>query len=148
MRMYRCVWSVQAAIVLLACVAPVHADGGNAEQAVRALEQRWLANEGRPEVVATILADDFVHVLPVGFVTKRQHLEYLQQHPGAFSGDKRFKELHIRVYGVTAIATGIVSSEPADGGKPRESAFTDVFVRRSGKWLAVNAQELALAPAR
>jgi hypothetical protein len=146
MGMYRWVWSVQAAVLLLACGAPVHADEGNAERAVRALEQRWLANEGQPEVVATILADDFVHVLPVGFVTKRQHLAYLQQHPGAFAGDKRFKELHIRVYGMTAIATGIVSSEPADGGKPHESVFTDVFVCRSGKWLAVNAQELALAP--
>lgn len=147
MWMYRCVWSVQSALVLLAWVAPVRADEGNAAQAVRALEQRWLANEERPEVVATILAEDFVHVLPVGFVTKRQHLEYLQQHPGAFPGDKRFRELHIRVYGATAIATGIVSTEPTDGGKPHESAFTDVFVRRCGKWLAVNAQELALAPA-
>lgn len=36
-------------------------------------------------------------------------------------------------------------AEPADGGKPDESALADVFVRRSGKWLAMNAQALALA---
>jgi hypothetical protein len=40
------------------------------EQEVRTLEQRWLENEDRPDVLQSILADDFVHVLPSGFISK------------------------------------------------------------------------------
>jgi hypothetical protein len=41
------------------------------------------------------------------------------------------------------VATGIVRTDLGAGGAKR-TAFTDVFVRRKGMWLAVNAQELAL----
>ncbi len=115
-----------------------------AEQEVRAVEERWLAGESQPQVVDSILADDFVHVLPGGFIDRSQHLDYLRQHPGAFPGEKRFEELRVRVYGNTAVATGIVAAERGAGAAPRRTEFTDVFVRRGAKWLAVNAQELAL----
>ena len=73
-----------------------------AEQEVRAVEERWLSNESRPEIVASILADDFIHVLSIGFMHKNEHLQYLRQHPGAFPGTKQFEALRIRVYGDTA----------------------------------------------
>lgn len=113
-------------------------------QEVRAVEQRWLENEDRPDVVQSILADDFVHVLPIGFINKDDHLGYLRQHPNAFPGIKHFEDLRVRIYGDVAIATGIVSKVRNPGNKPKRTAFTDVFVRRAGKWLAVNAQELPL----
>jgi ketosteroid isomerase-like protein len=114
------------------------------EQEVKAVEQRWLENEDRPDVVQSILADDFVHVLPVGFITKEDQLAFLRKHPNAFRGTKHFEELRVRIYGDVAIATGIVSTIPDPGTKAKRTAFTDVFVRRDGKWLAVNAQELPL----
>lgn len=119
------------------------AEPARAEQEVQAVEERWLSHESDPEVVASILADDFIHVLTVGFIDKSQHLQYLRQHPGAFPGTKQFEALRVRVYGDTAVATGVVSTDLGTGA-PRRFAFTDVFVRRNGKWLAVNAQELAL----
>ena len=114
------------------------------EQEVKAVEQRWLENEDRPDVVQSILADDFVHVLPVGFVSKEDQLAFLRKHPNAFPGSKHFEELRVRIYGDVAIATGIVSTIHDPGAKAKRTAFTDVFVRRDGKWLAVNAQELPL----
>ena len=114
------------------------------EQEVKAVEQRWLENEDRPDVVQSILADDFVHVLPIGFISKEDHLAYLRKHPNAFPGSKHFEELRVRIYGDVAIATGIVSTIHDPGAKAKRTAFTDVFVRRDGKWLAVNAQELPL----
>lgn len=114
---------------------------------VRAAEERWLAHVGDPEVVATLLADDFVHVLPSGIVGKREHLQYLRDHPDAFPGRKHFAALRIRIYGETAVATGIVSSERDAQGYSKRTAFTDVFVLRRGQWLAVSAQELPLAAA-
>ena len=114
------------------------------EREVRAVEQRWLENEDRPDVVQSILADDFVHVLPVGFINKEDQLAFLRKHPNAFPGSKHFEELRVRIYGDVAIATGIVSTIHDPGNKADRTAFTDVFVRRDEKWLAVNAQELPL----
>jgi Domain of unknown function (DUF4440) len=114
------------------------------EQEVTAVEQRWLENEDRPEVVQSILADDFVHVLPVGFISKEDQLAFLRKHPNALPGSKHFEELRVRIYGEVAIATGIVSTVRDPANKANRTAFTDVFVRREGKWLAVNAQELPL----
>ena len=114
------------------------------EREVKAVEQRWLENEDRPDVVQSILADDFVHVLPVGFINKEDQLAFLRKHPNAFPGSKHFEELRVRIYGDVAIATGIVSTVHDPGAKANRTAFADVFVRREGKWLAVNAQELPL----
>jgi hypothetical protein len=114
------------------------------EQEVKAVEQRWLENEDRPDVLESILANDFVHVLTVGFITKDDQLAYLRKHPNAFPGSKHFEQLRVRIYEDVAIATGIVSTIPDPGAKAKRTAFTDVFVRRDGKWLAVNAQELPL----
>jgi hypothetical protein len=139
---------VLAVAVSLGCVVVGAAQPVPAEQQVRAVEERWLANESRPEVVASILADDFIHVLAAGFIDKNEHLQYLKQHPGAFPGGKQFEELRIRIYGDTAVATGVVRTDLGEGTAKR-TAFTDVFVRRQGRWLAVNAQELPLtAPSR
>jgi len=114
------------------------------EEEVKAVEQRWLENEDRPDGLESILADDFVHVLPAGFITKNDQLAYLRKHPNAFPGTKHFEELRVRINGDVAIATGIVNTIQDPGAKAKRNAFTDVFVRRNGKWLAVNAQELRL----
>ncbi len=74
-------------------------------------------------------------------MSKNEHLQYLKQHPAAFPGSKQFEQLRIRIYGNTAVATGIVTTDLGAGGLKR-TAFTDVFVRRKGSWQAVNAQEL------
>jgi uncharacterized protein DUF4440 len=117
------------------------------EQEVTALEQRWLENEDRPDVVQTILANDYVHVLDIGFITKDDQLNYLRQHTNALPGRKRFDELRVRIYGEVAIATGIVSNVRDSESQPKRTAFTDVFVLSAGKWLAVNSQETLLQPA-
>jgi Domain of unknown function (DUF4440) len=138
--------AAKAAIVLISTCAShgTESQPQTMEQEVRAVEQRWLENEDRPDVVQSILAYDFVHVLPIGFIGKDDHLAYLRQHPNAFPGTKHFEELRVRIYGDVAIATGIVSTVRDPGNKAKRTAFTDVFVRRVGKWLAVNAQELPL----
>lgn len=116
------------------------------EDEVKAVEERWLENEDHPDVVQSILADDFVHVLAIGFISKDQQLAYLRQHPNAFPGKKHFEELRVRIYGEVAIANGIFSTVRDQQSAPKKTVFTDVFVRRAGKWLAVNAQELPLQP--
>lgn len=141
----RAVCTAGFAVVIPTCVSfGTQAQPQGREQEVKELEQRWLENEDRPDVLESILADDFVHVLPSGFISKADHIGYLRQHPNYLSKNKHFEELRVRIYGDVAIATGIVSSLREPGSKPKRTAFTDVFVRRAGKWSAVNAQELVL----
>src|SRR4029077_450911 len=110
-----CVLSMVCVAVSIASFAsprtqtPPQTQSQKMEQEVKAVEQRWLENEDRPDVVQSILADDFVHVLPVGFVSKEDQLAFLRKHPNAFPGSKHFEELRVRIYGDVAIATGIVS---------------------------------------
>ena len=63
------------------------------QQAVIDLERRWLASEDDPSALESILADDFIHVLPSGTVTKAEQLQFMRLHPAARSGERRFREL-------------------------------------------------------
>jgi hypothetical protein len=118
------------------------------QQAVEALERRWLTAENDPDALETILADDFIHVLPTGFVTKREQIDFMRAHPAPQDGTtRRFDDLRVRVYGTAALANGIVVAASPDG-KVQKTIFTDVFAYRGGRWQAVNAQELPMsAPA-
>lgn len=135
---------ILSALALLPAAETVRAAEPQAsERQIRALEERWLSNEAQPDVLASILADDFLHVLPAGFISKSEQIQYVRQHPEAFPGTKQFEELRVRIYGDTAIAVGIVRTD-LGANRLKRTAFTDVFVRRNGNWLAVSAQELAL----
>ena len=111
--------------------------------AIVQLENRWLQAEDDPEVLQSILADDFIHVLPVGFITKEEQIRYLRsRQPNRKGKTKHFEDLRVRVFGTAAIANGIVVA--SENGKIDKTVFTDVFAYRHGEWQAVNAQETPL----
>lgn len=114
------------------------------QQAIIDLEHRWLAAEDDPSALESILADDFVHVLSSGMVTKGEQLQFMRQHPAARGGERHFQDLRVRIYGAAAVANGIVVATRPDG-TIEKTIFTDVFAYRNGTWQAVNAQELPLA---
>ena len=113
-----------------------------AKQALLRLEDRWLASEDDPDVLKNVLADDFIHALPIGLVTKADQLDYLRHRKNPPpKGAKHFEEMHVRVYGDVGIVNGIVVAEVSPAGGVHKTVFTDVFARRHGQWQAVNAQE-------
>lgn len=113
----------------------------NNERLLLQLEQQWLASVNNPDALENILADDFIHVLPVGFVTKREQLGYMRAHPPSQPETTRhFENLRVRIYGSAAIVDGTVVADGREG-KVRKTIFTDVFAYRGGRWQAVNAQE-------
>ena len=116
----------------------------DAHEAIVQLENEWLAGEDAPAVLQSILADDFVHVLPMGFVSKNEQIEYVRRHPGSDGEIKHFEDLHVRIFSNVAVANGIVVASSGDG-KIMKTLFTDVFAYRNGKWQALNAQETPLA---
>ncbi len=138
---------IALAFLLIAQSAAVTPTDGAAaaRRAVEALEQRWLAAEHDPSALDGILADDFLHVLPQGIVSKDEQLAFMRSHPAPDDGaTRRFESLVVRVFGSAAVATGIVVATAPDGSA-RKTAFTDVFAYRGGRWRAVNAQETPLA---
>ncbi len=116
----------------------------SSQKAIADVEERWLQHIDDTAVLQSILADDFVHVLPSGFITKQQHIDYMKAHPRPAQETRQFEKLTVRVYGDTGVADGIVLVSNATG--THKTLFTDVFVKRNGQWQAVNAQETPEQP--
>lgn len=105
------------------------------------LEQRWLTAGERRDIPALkeILADAFVDVSYQGKLrSKADHLAVTLA-PG--KSRQTLEELKVRLYGDTGIVNGLDHVVTADGSATYEVRFTDVFVKRAGRWQAVSAQE-------
>ena len=114
---------------------------GPDHDALLSIENQWLAGEHDRDTLHRILAADFVHPVSAGlFLTRDQHIEWAVQHPPPPGRRQQFDQLLARVYGDTGIVTGIVTASSPAGAQDR-TVFTDVFVRREGRWQAVSAQE-------
>lgn len=117
--------------------------------AVMRLERRWvaaLAPGGDRRALADILADDYLDIDWRGRIRHKADLIHAAASPqGAL---QHVTGLEVRVWGNSAVATGVnIVRVPAKGWTSKV-AFTDVFVRRDGRWRAVSSQEtLRKAPA-
>jgi hypothetical protein len=136
-----------AFMVVLFATVPSHPSGAQAaaeksRQEVLDLESHWLEVEDDPAALESILAPDFLHVVPAGIITKDEQLNFMRKHPSPHPGSKHLEKMHVRIYDNVAIVNGMVVSARAEG--TQKTLFTDVFVCRDGKWQAVNAQELPL----
>lgn len=110
-------------------------------EVITRLENEWLHAKDAA-TLERILAPDFVHVIPVDhFLTKQEHIDWFVKHPEAEGRQTRFDKFNVRFYGDTAIVNGSVIATDAAGKEVDRTMFTDVFVRRNGRWQAVNGQE-------
>jgi hypothetical protein len=138
----RVIWCALLSLTLVSCHHSREAKSAEeSKQELLALENRWLQVEDDPVALQDILAPDFLHVVPGEIITKEQHLQFLRKRPASDRHpNKRFEDLHVRVYGDAGIVNGAVI-QTTDHGE-RKTLFTDVFAYRDGKWQAVSAQEL------
>ena len=92
--------------------------------------------------LAAILSDDFVYRNPLaGEVAKPAFLEQIKAIPVKINA-LWSEDMKVNVYGEVAVLTGTQKAKTQDAtGKEETSAtaFTDIFVRRNGRW------QLALA---
>ena len=119
-------------------------------ETIARLEDDWLNAISKADVdeIAQILADDFLRPAPEsgGFVGKADLLRWYRSHLlHQDLNKKRIENLKTSVYGSTALARGLVVTVDPAGKIVSKLLFTDVFVRRNGKWQAVSAQENAVA---
>ena len=142
-------WTFVIAILALTptCTVPGQEQGtsrdhrSSVEQAIKQLDDERIRAQIGADAVALdrIYADDFIGVGPSGTVrTKAQVISDFT------SGDLKFQsiitdEVKVRVYGNTAVETGLSTMSGQDKGKavPLDTRFTRVWVNQDGRWRLV-----------
>jgi len=111
---------------------------------VRRFESAWGVAYINRDLVALerIMADDYTFTDPLGGVTnKAQNLSYIST--GEFVvEDTHSRYIRIRIFGKTAVVTALSSFKAQYRGVSVTGSYqyTDVLVRRQGRWQAVASQ--------
>ena len=112
--------------------------------AILHLEQQWAAaqRDGKPDVVAPMLADDFITIGTDGkFTGKRELLAHLDR------GDweqNEISEVKVIVHGETAVATGLWTGKGMMGNRKIDlhERWTDTWVKSAtGQWQCLASQQ-------
>lgn len=109
---------------------------------LQAIERDWLNAEKNHDAAAfeKIVADDWIAITPDGkSQTKAQRAVEIKT---ARTTSATLGDMKVRVFGDTAVVTGTDDEITVEGGKESRDHYvwTDVFVKRNGKWLAVASQ--------
>jgi ketosteroid isomerase-like protein len=124
------------------------AAASKAAEAVKAADLKRFAAQTTNdfETLNALMADDLVYVHSSAAVdTKAAYIETLR------SGKTKYhtiepSDMKVRVYGTTAIVTGLAKLSLTSNGKPAAFSlrFTDVWVQRDNKWQMVSWQSTRL----
>ena len=98
-------------------------------RAVQMSDVRWFEEN---------LADDFMNSNPDGSLVDRARF-IAQIAPPATISNLEADEVRIRAFGDVAIVHGRTTYTKSDG-RPGAGRYTDVWMRRGGRWLCVAAQ--------
>ncbi|MFZ0796151.1 MAG: nuclear transport factor 2 family protein [Terriglobales bacterium] len=136
------VWCVVALLSLMvAAQAKDKEMGGGTEQAVAALEQKWIdaAKASNPDMLAPLLSDKFINTDAGGKVIGKT--ETLANIKAAKWQTSQIGNVKVTVFGNTAIASGDwVGKGTDENGKPVDTheRWTDTWMKMSdGKWQCV-----------
>ena len=130
------------ALVLLASAA--WAQAGGTEQAVAALEQKWLQSQqtNNPDLVAPLLADKLADTSSDGKVVDKAGALAMAKATKYTSAE--YYDLKVTAFGNTAVATGGFKGKGTDAsGKSLDEhvRWTDTWVKMpDGKWQCVATQ--------
>jgi len=119
-----------------------------AETEIRKIEREWaqVAVTGNPAIIEQIFADEFVGVSPEGVqYTKQEFIDDTKANPLGFVSNE-LNEVQVRFFESAAVAQGIETFTKKDGERGR-FVWTDVLVRRDGRWQIVAAQDAVAPPA-
>jgi ketosteroid isomerase-like protein len=112
--------------------------------------REWLGALARNDLAAVerIVADDYVITAAEGVVlNKEQDLAPLRSGTTKFDSASA-EDVNVRVFGSTAIVTGIAAFSVRVRGKTLDlrERFTDVYVKRKGRWQPVSSHTTPLPP--
>jgi ketosteroid isomerase-like protein len=134
--------------LLLSAAVPVQAQQSKADsdaaisQTLQAIERDWLNAEKNHDaaVFERLVADDWIAITPDG--KSQTKAERATEIKTAHTTSAMLGDMKVRVFGDTAVVTGTDDETAVQDGKKSSDHYvwTDVFVKRNGKWLAVASQ--------
>jgi ketosteroid isomerase-like protein len=133
-----------AAVVVTAAPATGRAADPDAEKEVAGLSVQYTGALVRADTALLdgILADDWMVIDPAGNVTtKADAIKSVREGQTRFlSMDK--SQAKVRCYGEAAVVTGLLHARLTIGGQGFDNPvrFTEVYVRRAGRWRCVSIQ--------
>lgn len=109
------------------------------EQDLRKLEQEWNGAEVSKDrkFFERTLAPNFIHTGRRGMVRNKQQFMELIMEPGDGTEIISMDEVKVYVYGDAAVLNGRNTAKDRNNNVTSQWRFTDVFVRRSGRWQVV-----------
>lgn len=137
--------------LLLSVLALAPQQGSSVEQVIRQLDHERIQAQIGADTVALkrLYADDFIGVGPTGVVRgKPEVIADFRSHALTYQSITT-DDVQVRIYGNTAVETGISTMIGVDKGKavPRDNRFTRVWVKRRGSWqLVLNHYSLLVRP--
>jgi len=140
MRLLLCVALSALPLFAAACPAPQAKDGN----ALIQLEQAWAQalEVHDTEAVGCILADEFQDADPEGKLHSRA--ETLAQIPQRRPGKNILSDLAPHVFGEFGYIRGLATLVDGQGKTKARVRFTDIYVYRDQRWVAVAGQESLL----
>ncbi|TGE24276.1 nuclear transport factor 2 family protein [Hymenobacter aquaticus] len=117
------------------------------------LERRWNEAIVRRDTafISTLLAPDFLYVAADGSVNDRKTVLLAVSNPNSVVNPFQTEDVRVRQYGnSTVILTGWFLQTGTWLGQPFavRLRYTDVYVKRKGRWQAVSAQAAVLPAPR
>ncbi|MBA3247449.1 MAG: nuclear transport factor 2 family protein [Pyrinomonadaceae bacterium] len=114
------------------------------EQEVREFEYAWGVAYVRRDMTALeqILADEYTFTDPLGEVSdKRKNIAHIRSGACVIE-DTNSADIRVRVYGLTAVVTArsTFKARYKGFGFRGECQYTDILVKRDGRWHAVASQ--------
>jgi ketosteroid isomerase-like protein len=144
-----------ATLAVLAVASPrptLAADKGREadEKVLLELENAWTVAVRARDLakLSEILAEDWVGNGPFGTFTRAQSLADLKSGDSKIESVSAPHDMKVRFFGDVAIVTGASEEKSSWKGKDTSGnwVWTDVWVKRKGKWQAVASQSSLLAP--
>ena len=132
----------------VALCVPVYAADVGAEQQLINVEHQWkqaVVDRDR-SALDRFYASEYISTDSEGLVwNKSQDIE-IDTTGASRLMSFRFEDLRVQVYGDVAVVTGRLFTEGVMAGAPSQnlSRFTDVFVKRDGRWRCVATHTTAV----
>jgi hypothetical protein len=126
----------------LLAVVPAHAQTQSAVEAgvIKAKQDRMVAEWKKDRAAyERLTADEFIYTSSVGnTANKSQDVDETMQSKVVWLSSPSLSDVRVRVYGDVAVATYLDTTKVTIDGKAGDDfRYTDVWVRRDGRWQLV-----------
>jgi ketosteroid isomerase-like protein len=140
----RAIAKIAVAVVLLLALNCSAQTSSADESKILAMENAWAQAEehGDFKALQTLLDDSLVYIRYDGSVWNKS--QYLASLKDTTSKEEQGvnESMNARVFGDTAVVTGIYRVKGTEKGKPyqRRERFADTWIQRNGVWVCITSQ--------